>query len=66
MFITGKKIEEENIPKDEAMVLMDRVSEAQRVAVREMKDIHESRGKKGGMKGRNGKRGRDDMDKEEG
>lgn len=61
----GKQIEELDIPKDEVMVLAERVSEANRVAVREMKDIHESRGKKG-MKGRKGKRGRDDMDKEEG
>ncbi|KAF2747966.1 putative ATP-dependent RNA helicase [Sporormia fimetaria CBS 119925] len=63
----GKKIEEEVIPKDEAMVLAERVGEAQRVAVKEMKEIHEARGKgKGGMKGRKGKRGRDDMDREEG
>ncbi|KAF2464754.1 ATP-dependent rRNA helicase RRP3 [Lindgomyces ingoldianus] len=63
----GKQIDEEVIPKDEAMVLMERVSEAQRVAVREMKDIHEARGRKGGMmRGRKGNRGRDDMDREEG
>jgi ATP-dependent RNA helicase DDX47/RRP3 len=63
----GKKIEEEDVPKDEAMVLMERVSEAQRVAIREMKDLHESRGKRGGfMKGGRGKRGRDEMDQEDG
>lgn len=41
----------------------ERVGEAQRVAVREMKDLHEKRG----PKGRKGKgRGRDEMDREEG
>jgi ATP-dependent RNA helicase DDX47/RRP3 len=64
----GKKIDAEDIPKDEAMVLAERVGEAQRVAVREMKEIHEARGKgRGAMKGRKGgKRGRDEMDREEG
>ncbi|PVH98700.1 putative ATP-dependent RNA helicase [Periconia macrospinosa] len=63
----GRKIEEEVIPKDEAMVLMDRVSEAQIVAVREMKEIHDKRGRgKGGAKFGKGKRGRDEMDREEG
>lgn len=69
----GKKIEEEVINKDEAMVFMERVSEAQRVAIKEMKDIHEQRGKGrggggGGRGGRGGfaKRGRDQMDREEG
>jgi ATP-dependent RNA helicase DDX47/RRP3 len=65
----GSKIEEEVVPKDEAMVYMERVSEAQRVAVREMKLIHEQRGKgKGAMRkgGPHGKRGRDQMDREEG
>ncbi|CAI6339975.1 unnamed protein product [Periconia digitata] len=66
----GRKIEEEVIPKDEAMVLMDRVSEAQIVAVREMKEIHDRRGRRGGggasRGGGHGRRGRDDMDHEEG
>lgn len=63
----GTQIEEQSIPKDEAMVLLERVSEAQRVAVQEMKEIHEQRGKRGGFgKGRKGKRGRDDMDREDG
>ncbi|KAF2788315.1 putative ATP-dependent RNA helicase [Melanomma pulvis-pyrius CBS 109.77] len=63
----GKQIEEEDIPKDEAMVLMERVGDAQRVAIREMKDIHESRGKRRGfMNGGRGKRGRDEMDQEDG
>lgn len=65
----GKTIQEENIAKDEAMMLAERIGEAQRVAIREMKEIHEGRGKRHGMKGgRNGKgkRGRDDMDREDG
>ncbi|KAK8169712.1 ATP-dependent rRNA helicase RRP3 [Phyllosticta citrichinensis] len=65
----SKKLEEEPVVKDEVMVLSDRVGEAQRVAVREMKDLHDNRGKKGSvLRGRRGagKRGRDDMDKEEG
>lgn len=63
----GKKIEEEVVPKDEAMVLAERVGEAQRVAVKEMKEIHDKRGRRGGAGGGGrGKRGRDDMDQEEG
>ncbi|KAI8937303.1 ribosomal RNA processing protein [Plenodomus lindquistii] len=72
----GKKIEEEVVDKNEALQYMDSVSEAQRVAIREMKDIHEKRGKGGGRGGRGGargggrggfaKRGRDQMDREEG
>ncbi|KAH7139538.1 ATP-dependent rRNA helicase RRP3 [Dendryphion nanum] len=64
----GKQIEQENIAKDEVMVLAERVAEAQRVAIKEMKDIHDSRGKRGGGMSRHGrgKRGRDDMDQEEG
>lgn len=64
----GKKIEEEAVPKDEAMVLAERVGEAQRVAVKEMKEIHDKRGRRGGGGGAGGrgKRGRDDMDQEEG
>ncbi|KAH9877121.1 ribosomal RNA processing protein [Plenodomus lingam] len=69
----GKKIEEEVVDKDEALQYMESVSEAQRVAIREMKDIHEKRGKagrggRGGARGggRGGRRGRDQMDREEG
>ncbi|KAL5427350.1 ribosomal RNA processing protein [Paraphaeosphaeria minitans] len=67
----GTKIEEEVVPKDEAMVLAERVSEAQRVAVKEMKEIHDKRGRRGGGGGGGGggfkgKRGRDGMDQEEG
>ncbi|KAF2091284.1 ATP-dependent rRNA helicase RRP3 [Saccharata proteae CBS 121410] len=66
----GKKLNEEAVVKDEVMVLSERVGEAQRVAVREMKDLHEGRGKKGSVlqgRRRGGpKRGRDEMDREEG
>ncbi|MCJ1253185.1 ribosomal RNA processing protein [Lignoscripta atroalba] len=70
----GKQLKEYETEKDEVMVLGERVSEAQRAAIREMKDLHEKRGTKGatlrgrkpggGVKG--GKRGRDEMDREEG
>lgn len=66
----GRKIEEEIVSKDEVMVYAERVSEAQRVAIREMKDIHDQRGRPG--RGRGGGRGghrsgrRDQMDREEG
>ncbi|GME63525.1 putative ATP-dependent rRNA helicase rrp3 protein [Neofusicoccum parvum] len=65
----GKKLSEESVVKEEVMVLAERVGEAQRAAVKEMKDLHENRGKKGSvLRGRRGagKRGRDDMDHEEG
>lgn len=55
------------------MLFKPRVDEAARIARTEMKDIHESRDKKGrGLKGgrfkkgSSGKRRRDDMDAEEG
>ncbi len=52
------------------MVLGENVGEAQRMAIREMKDLHEKRGTKGAtLRGRKpglGKRGRNDMDREEG
>tara|TARA_R110002003_G_scaffold1993_2_gene23811 strand:+ start:6981 stop:8669 length:1689 start_codon:yes stop_codon:yes gene_type:complete len=70
----GTQIEEEKVDRDEAMVYAERVGEAQRVAIREMKDIHDQRksgrGRGGGMRGggRGGGRGRgrDHMDREEG
>ncbi|KAF1978663.1 DEAD-domain-containing protein [Bimuria novae-zelandiae CBS 107.79] len=62
----GKKIEEEVVPKDEAMVLAERVGEAQRVAVKEMKEIHDKRGRRGGAGGAGRRRGRDEMDQDEG
>jgi ATP-dependent RNA helicase DDX47/RRP3 len=69
----GKQVPEHVINKDEAMVYTERVSEAQREAIKEMKSIHEQRGKggrggRGGARGgaRGGRRGRDQMDREEG
>ncbi len=70
----GRKLPElEGVVKDEVMVLAERVGEAQRVAVKEMKELHEGRGKRGAvLKGRRrpglgiGKKVRDDMDQEEG
>ena len=69
----GKKLKEYPTVKEEVMVLGERVSEAQRVAIREMKDLHEKRGTKGatlrGRKpgaGKGGRKGRDEMDREEG
>lgn len=52
------------------MVLGERVGEAQRMAIREMKDLHEKRGTRGatlrGRKPVGGNRARNDMDREEG
>jgi len=69
----GKKLKEYETVKEEVMVFSERVSNAQRDAVRQMKDLHEKRGTKGatlrGRKpgiGKGGKRGRDEMDREEG
>ncbi|CCU75430.1 Putative ATP-dependent rRNA helicase [Blumeria hordei DH14] len=58
--------------KEEVMIFKTRVEEAQRHARNEMKNLHEDRGKKGSvLKGRRPakggvKRGRDNMDREEG
>lgn len=67
----GMKQKEYETVKDEVMVFKARVEEAQRHARNEMKNLHEDRGSKGAvLKGRRpakgGKRGRDEMDKEEG
>lgn len=68
----GKKLKEYETEKDEVSVLRERVSEAQRIAIREMKDLHEKRGTRGAtLRGRKPGvnkrgRGRDEMDKEEG
>ena len=68
----GKQIDEYKVEADEVMAFGERVSEAQRMAIKEMKELHEKRGTKGAtLRGRrsNGKDGarqrRDDMDKEE-
>jgi ATP-dependent RNA helicase DDX47/RRP3 len=73
----GKKLKEYETAKEEVMVLAERVGEAQRSAVMEMKELHEGRGKKGAiLRGRRRggagvgvgvrKRARDNMDKEDG
>ncbi|RFU27436.1 hypothetical protein B7463_g8906, partial [Scytalidium lignicola] len=66
----GKKLKEYPTVKDEVMVFKPRVEEAQRHAKNEMRTLHEDRGNRGAvLKGRRpgngGKRGRDEMDKEE-
>ncbi|KAL1971237.1 hypothetical protein VTN77DRAFT_189 [Rasamsonia byssochlamydoides] len=66
----GKKLKEYEIEKDEVMVLADRVGEAQRHAITEMKELEEKKGSKGSVlkkrPGKGSKRNRDDMDQEEG
>ena len=73
----GKQLDEYKAEKEEVLVLGERVSDAQRVAIREMKDLHEKRGTKGAtLRGRKpgggrgggggGKKERDEMDREEG
>ena len=66
----GKKLGEYETDREEVMILGEHVGEAQRMAVREMKDLHEKRGTKGstlrGRKPVSRKRGRDHMDREEG
>ncbi|KAJ9610778.1 ribosomal RNA processing protein [Cladophialophora chaetospira] len=68
----GKKLKEHETVKEEVMVLAERVGDAQRAAVLEMKELHENTGQKGATlrhkhaKGGRGKRSRDDMDQDEG
>ncbi|KAH8743694.1 P-loop containing nucleoside triphosphate hydrolase protein [Hyaloscypha finlandica] len=68
----GKKQKEYGTENEEVMVFKARVEEAQRHARNEMKNLHEDRGKKGSVlkgrrpKGGDKKRGRDEMDREEG
>ncbi|KAK8192726.1 ribosomal RNA processing protein [Zalaria obscura] len=62
----NKKLDEQDTSREEVMVFAEKVGEAQRVAIREMKDQAE---KKGGGKGKFGRgkgKGRDEMDREEG
>ena len=67
----GKKQPEHEAVKEEVMLLSERVGEAQRQAIREMKNLHDKRGTKGStLRGRKswadkGKRGKDEMDREE-
>lgn len=66
------ELKEYDTEKDEVMIFKSRVEEAQRHARNEMKNLHEDRGKKGSVlkgrrpKGGDKKRGRDEMDREEG
>lgn len=67
----GKKLQEYPAEKEEVMTFQRRVEEAQRHARNEMKALTDDRGKKGSTlkgkrQGRDGKRRRDDMDREEG
>ena len=69
----GKQLEEWPSEREEVLVMGERVSEAQREAVKQMKDLHEKRGTRGATlrgrkppRGQAGKRGRDEMDREEG
>lgn len=69
----GKKLEEYRTDKGEVMVFGQTVNEAQREAIRKMKDLHERRGTPGAILtgrrpkgGKGGKRRRDAMDREEG
>lgn len=61
----GKQLPEYEAPKDEVMVLAERVGEASRQAIMEMKQLDEKKGTRGKKFGK-GKRSRDDMDQEEG
>lgn len=68
----GKKLEEYRTEKDEVMVFGQTVNEAQREAIRKMKDLHERRGTPGatltGRRPKGAKRGKgnhDAMDREE-
>ncbi|RSM17070.1 ATP-dependent rRNA helicase RRP3 [Fusarium ambrosium] len=66
----GKKLTEYPSEKEEVMTFQSRIQEAQRHARIEMKSMSEAKGSKGTINGkrgkRDGKRRRDDMDKEEG
>lgn len=64
----GKKLDELKISKDEAIVLAERVGEAQRVAARELKALQDKgRGSGSSLRrNKNGKRSRDEMDQDEG
>lgn len=54
----GKKLGEWDAEREEVLVLGERVGEAQRVAIKEMKDLHEKRGGRGAvLRGRRGGRG---------
>jgi len=64
----GRKLDEHKAVENEVAMFAESVSDAQRVAIREMKDLHDKRGNPGATLRykRNGKRSRDEMDKDEG
>ncbi|KAI4099538.1 MAG: hypothetical protein L6R37_005929 [Teloschistes peruensis] len=69
----GKKLGEYETEKDEVMVFGETVNEAQREAIRKMKDLHEKRGTPGATlrgrkpgRGKGSRNGRDEMDRDEG
>lgn len=65
----GMQLENYSVDKEEVMLLGERVGQAQRLAIKEMKDLHDKRGSKGSvLKGRRPAKGarRDDLDREEG
>lgn len=64
----GRKLPEEAIVKEEVMVFSDRVGDAQRAAMKELRDLQDGKGRRGaGMRKRHSaKRARDDMDQDEG
>jgi len=63
----GKKLPEHSAPRDEVMVFADKVGEAQRVAIRQLKDMQEKTKERGPRRREGGGGGkRDKMDVEEG
>ena len=70
----GKQLTEYMVAREEVNILGERVEEAAREAIKEMKDLHDKRGSRGAtLRGRRphnavkgGKLGREDMDREEG
>jgi len=63
----GRKLNEHKAVENEVAMFAESVSHAQRVAIREMKDLHDKRGNSRATLRykRNGKRSRDEMDKAE-
>jgi ATP-dependent RNA helicase DDX47/RRP3 len=65
----NRKLPEHKTEREEVQVFGERVGDAQRSAVRELKDLAEKKGKGPGMRGGHGKfggkRGKGDMDREE-
>lgn len=64
----GKKLDEQKLIKEEVMIFAARVGDAQRTAMREVKDLRDKKGHggAGSQHKRNGKRSRSDRDQDEG